>query len=1172
VRRAGRLDAAGLVLLALVAFLASDPGRVAADSRQYLYLDPGGFLGRATSLWDPSIAAGTVPHQHLGFLWPMGPWFWVADVVGLPVWVAQRLWMAAIVAVAGLGMLRLCRALGLSRVAALVAALCYQWTPYQLAFTARFSVLLLPWAALPWLVHLTRRALRERTWRAPIAFGLVAATAGSVNASSLALVLLAPATVLAAAVVAGGWRQALAAGGRIALVTAGASAWWIAGLVVQGRYGLPILQLTENVETVAGASTADDIVRGLGNWIFTSTDGAATALEQADAYQRSGPVRVATALLPAAALGALVLVRSRHRNRLLVLLAAATVIGVGAAPVGGSSRYGDLWRRFSESSSIGLALRNTPRIVPVVVLVVALAIAFGLDRIAGRLRTVAVGAAVLAIAVSISPVARHGMLAGDFDRPEEIPDHWLALADDLDAAGTDARVLELPGSNFAAYRWGNTVEPVLPGLVERPTIAREVLPAGGFGTVDLLAALDRGILHDRFEPAALAPVARLLGVGDVVIRGDLDATRFGLPDPARLVERFLTDPPPGFSVAGTYGGEPDAPLLLRLQLEDPSPRLRADAAAPVVVAGNGDGIVDAAAAGTIHGDRPVLPATTLDDRGLADAVARGGELVVTDTNRKRATTFFYTLVDDTGATELPDRTEPDPTGYDVRPGPYAETSTDAQTVVEHLGGTVTASMSGGPEHPEHRAVHAFDGDRRTVWRPQGPAVSQHVRARFAEPVSADELRITAAPGPAQVTSVAVVVDGVRSDVSLDERAQSRQGQPVPLPAGPVEEVAVEITGATEGGAPGLAEVSVGGAVVDEVVRTPVALVRRSAALPRAPVSYVLTRDRGDQVDDDPDVEVEIDRFVEVAHRSTFELEGHATADSAPTSGCDDTVLRVDGRAVPVRVGPVVDGSRPLSGCRRIRLDPGRHRITTARQGTVVVDQLVLEPPARAAGPAGLRPGLDLDVTDEGDRHLDARVDTGGDVFWLVLAESRNDGWALAVDGGTVVSTSMVDGYANGWLIRPDADRVGVTLRWEPQRLVWIGMAASVLTAMVGAGALLAGRGRGARGATGDPGERFARRSPSTSAAVTTAAAVIGVAWFVGGAAVAAVGLGALVLRLGWRHATPILAVVAAATPVVAELTDRPSLVFAGLAVAGAAAVGDVLRGQRPTEATAAAPG
>ena len=62
------------------------------------------------------------------------------------------------------------------------------------------------------------------------------------------------------------------------------------------------------------------------------------------------------------------------------------------------------------------------------------------------------------------------------------------------------------------------------------------------------------------------------------------------------------------------------------------------AAAPVVVDGDGEGIVAAAAAGLVNGERAVLQAAAFADQGELASIAgqQGATLVVTDTNRERA--------------------------------------------------------------------------------------------------------------------------------------------------------------------------------------------------------------------------------------------------------------------------------------------------------------------------------------------------------------------------------------------------------------------------------------------------------------------------------------------------------------------------------------------------------
>src|SRR5699024_5116655 len=158
-------------------------------------------------------------HQHVGYLWPMGPWFWFHDLIGTPVWVAQRLWFGSLVFLAALGARWLIRSLGLGRTAALAGAVAYGASPYQFVFVARASVLLLPWVGLPWLVELTRRSLDRGGWRHPALFALVAATVAGVNAPTLLLVGVGPGLVLVAAALRGPVGPAIATAGRLAVLS-----------------------------------------------------------------------------------------------------------------------------------------------------------------------------------------------------------------------------------------------------------------------------------------------------------------------------------------------------------------------------------------------------------------------------------------------------------------------------------------------------------------------------------------------------------------------------------------------------------------------------------------------------------------------------------------------------------------------------------------------------------------------------------------------------------------------------------------------------------------------------------------------------------------------------------------------------------------------------------------
>src|SRR5262249_18727397 len=168
-----------------------------------------------------------------------------------------------------------------------VAALAYMLTPYSLDYTARISVLLMPWAALPWLIGIARKALRDGGWRYPAIFALIVQVIGGVNATALIFALLGPALwVLYAWLVARDvdWRRVWSVTWKAGVLTLLSSLWWIAGLRMQGTYGLNVLKYSETVEAVARTSTPNEVLRGLGYWFFYGQDRLGPWIEAATNY------------------------------------------------------------------------------------------------------------------------------------------------------------------------------------------------------------------------------------------------------------------------------------------------------------------------------------------------------------------------------------------------------------------------------------------------------------------------------------------------------------------------------------------------------------------------------------------------------------------------------------------------------------------------------------------------------------------------------------------------------------------------------------------------------------------------------------------------------------------------------------------------------------------------
>lgn len=1082
-RRAG-LQHAALAVVAYVPLLLTAPGRVAADTKTYLYLDPSKLLSRAVSMWDPDVGLGTVTHQTIGYLWPMGPWFWTFDRLGFPDWVAQRLWVGTLLFAAGAGVLYLLRTLGVSRrnaVVAVAAALVYALSPYVLHYAARISVLLLPWAALPWLVALAERTLRTRSWRHPAVFALLVATAGGVNATALVLAGLGPLLWIPFAVWVHrdvDWRQGLTATWRIGALTLLCSLWWIAGLVVQGAYGIDILRYTETVETVARTSLSSEVLRGLGYWFFYGGDKLGSWIEPGRSYTQHLWLIAIGFVVPAVALAAAVVVRWRYRAFAVTMIVLGTAVAVGAYPYPAPSPVGALFKAFARSSTAGLALRSTPRAIPLVTLGLALLVAAGLAALAARrprAATVCAVAVAIVAAAGIPPLWTGDFIGENLQRPEDVPQYWKAAARYLDARGDATRVLEIPGADFASYRWGNTVDPILPGMMDRPYAARELIPYGSEPSADLLAALDRRMQEGVFETDALAPVARLMGVGDVVVRSDLQYERYRTPRPKTLWN-LLTNPlakgfdnPRGFGKAvpnvaisklplrdeiflATPVSTPDPPPVTAFPVHDPLPIVRTRAAAgTMLVAGDGEGVVEAASAGLLGGDEVLLYSAALATQPMvrARALADGATLLLTDTNRKRARRWS-TVRENTGYTERAGEKPLVDDPSDNRLPLFPDAKDDAYTTVEQRGvASVQASDYGNPVSytAEDRPANAFDGDTATAWRTGAfdAVKGERLVLKTDGPVTTDHVDVVqplTGPRNRYITRLAVAVDGTKiGTFDLDDRSRSEDGQTLALGGTRrFSTLTLTVEGDNVGkralydgySGVGLSEVRVAGVRVDEVVKLPTDLLRTAGpAAADRPLTILLSRLRANPQElVRSDEERSMNRTFTLPAARTFSLAGEARLSAAVP---DEVVDRLVGST-----GPGARSSRHLAGDLGSRassaIDGDDSTAWTSGFGNQVGDWLDVDVPDRPLDHLNLRVLADgyhsvptrLVITNErGDRQV-AEVpavrdgDHRGAVADVLVRFPTVQGTTLRVTVDAVRPTVTTDWFSGNELDMPVA--------------------------------------------------------------------------------------------------------------------------------------------------------
>ena len=96
------------------------------------------------------------------------------------------------------------------------------------------------------------------------------------------------------------------------------------------------------------------------------------------------------------------------------------------------------------------------------------------------------------------------------------------------------------------------------------------------------------------------------------------------------------------------------------------------------------------------------------------------------------------------------------------------------------------------------------------------------------------------------------------------------------------------------------------------------------------------------------------------------------------------------------------------------------------------------------------------------RHDDVRVRRGHRRRWLVLGESYNRGWRAWCDGRDLGEPRVLDGYANGWLLRPRLPRRALRLRTAARGRRWLYIVSGLVCVGLLVFLVVAARRRGGR--------------------------------------------------------------------------------------------------------------
>ncbi|MEJ7633453.1 alpha-(1-_3)-arabinofuranosyltransferase family protein [Aeromicrobium sp.] len=726
VRRRFRLAATCLVLTALS--LVQQPGRIVADTKLDLAINPGGFLARSLDLWDADGFFGQVQNQAYGYLFPMGPFFWIGHGVQLPPWVVQRMWWALILCVAFLGMVALCKSIGIESLGVQIfAGLAFALSPRMVSVMGPSSIEVWPSAVAPWVLVPLVIGLRRGSPRRQAALSAVAvACVGGVNAvATFAVVPLGAIWLLTAP--RGPRRRALMVWWP-PLVLLG-TFWWLVPLFLLGSVSPPFLDFIESSSVTTSAATVVDALRGTSNWVpYISSDAVA-----GKEFLTNAAVIVNSGVVMTLGVVGLVLAPARHR-RFLVWGTLSGLFLVTLGQTGSVSGWG--------SGSIQTALdgvlaplRNTHKFDVVVriplVLGAAYALKTAIDRGARAERTdlvrrVGASALVVAALVGATAPAWTGQLPNR--RSFEVtPAYWHQTADYLARAGVGTSLM-VPSSGFGDYLWGSTGDELMQPIARSPWAVRNSIPLTPTGTIRYLDAITAALDQGRGS-AGLAARLRRAGIGQLVVRNDLEPeVADGRTEP---VYATLRDSPGLIQVAGfgpRLGGDPMIDLETQRsfsaggwqsthqaveiwQIDDPDSTTVQELSDTPTMVGGSDGLPILDDLDLIRG-RSVVLAQDQDARSSL------GELIVTDGLRRQEAAFGR--VDTLRSASL---TVEDPYTLDRRLHDYVQARDEPWISVPELRGARVLEASSSRSavdslvgvDPGAQPWSAFDGDGRTSW-------------------------------------------------------------------------------------------------------------------------------------------------------------------------------------------------------------------------------------------------------------------------------------------------------------------------------------------------------------------------------------------------------------------------------------------------------------------------
>ena len=810
-------------MVALTIFGATDSGRIVFDTKLGVDINAGEFLGRLWSLWNPLEWQGSLQNQYIGYAIPMAPFFLIGQLLHIPIWLIERLWLSLLMAVGFAGLLKLSRALNIgSDASRLLAAVVFiLWPTFTIAIgstsAAALPGLMVPWAVLP-LVGAVKG--HSPVWRSVARSGLAVAAMAGVNAVSTLAVLLLPALYILTHT-RGRQRTSLSLKWCTAIIAA--TAWWVVPLLLQGRYAFNFLPYIEQSATTTRTMSATAVLRGTGTWTAYFDLGNVPWISAGWTLVSASGAILATATAAAVGLAGIAR-RDMPERRWLCTCTGITLI---AALAGYSGPFGSPFHAWVDSLLDGplAPFRSTYKLEPVIAVALALGCAHMLARTwrtslplwrSRRLAASAAAAPVVALVLAglaLPQLTGQALQPGSFT---SVPAYWHQVSAFLARHSATETALVVPSNPHGQFIWGDTIDNPLEPLATSPWTERGLVPYGGAGSQVFLETAESAVESGHQVPGLAAYLARS-GIRYIVVRNDNLPTISGYTEP-QIVNETLAQSgfhrvayfgpqigaTPGYpNVAGEAPGfalsYPSVEIFAANdpRLEPDSPVTTLPLSHTVLVNGGPDSLLQLAAPGILGGQPAVIAGQQLSGKPALWAVTDG---------QRRADNDFGSTVNYASYTYTATGTNPidDPLGdAGGQPRQLLPVSAAGHQTVAVLSGaaSVTASSAGSwlGESTSYDPANAFDGNPATAWAESNAdtPVGQWIQINFAHKVNLparariellDDFAARAVPYQLRATT--------ETGAATTNTVASAAEQPLRLPSGPTRWLRITITAAS----------------------------------------------------------------------------------------------------------------------------------------------------------------------------------------------------------------------------------------------------------------------------------------------------------------------------------------------------------------------------------------